>query len=159
MMIALNILMIALLFWIFYEDLKDRKITLVWMLSLIVLGGFLNFEKQIFEVFLINTLLNIITVFFVIAILWIYSRMKIKKQLFQLFGTGDLLFFIFMAVSFPTTTFLVLFSASLIFSLLLSTLLKKRLTKWVPLAGLQALFLGLIFGVNHVFNFVNLYAV
>ena len=158
MMLTLNILMIALLFWIFYEDLKDRSITLVWMLLLLILGGFLNFEKQILELFLINTLINVLTVSFVMSILWVYAKFKLKKELFKVFGMGDLLFFVFMAVSFPTTTFLVMFSCSLIFSLLVSTFLQKTLTKWVPLAGLQALFLGLIFGVNHFFNFVNLYA-
>ena len=158
MTIALNILMILLLFWIFYEDVKDRKITLFLMLFLIALGGFLNFEKQMPTLFFISTLINVLTLFFVISVLWMYAKWKLKKQLFQVFGAGDLLFFVFMAVSFPLATFLVLFSGSLVFSLVLSIILQQKLTKWVPLAGLQALFLAVVFGMNHVFNFVNLYA-
>jgi hypothetical protein len=158
MITALNILMILLLLWIFYEDMKERQITLVWMLLLLGLGGFLNYQKQILEIFLINSIVNMIVILTVVLILWIYSRLKLRSGLFSLFGTGDLLFFIFLAVSFPMATFVVIFSTSLIFSLVVSVALKKKMKKWVPLAGLQALFLGVLVGVNQIFQIVNLYA-
>ena len=154
----LNIVMIGLLFWIFYEDLKDREITLFVMLGLLCLGGYLNLREHLFEIFLMSTLMNVMMVSLVLLILWLYSKVKLKSGLFQVFGTGDLLFFLFMAVSFPITSFLVLFSCSLFFALIFSVVFKKRLTKWVPLAGIQALFLGLIVGANQVFEVVNLYA-
>ena len=158
MITALNILMIVLLLWIFYEDIKQREITLTVMLLLLLLGGFLNFQKQILEIFLINSIVNILVVTMVVGILWVYSKFKLKAGLFEVFGSGDLLFFLFLAVSFPITTFLVIFSSSLIFSLLVSMAIKKSITKWVPLAGLQALFLSVLVGVNQVFGIVNLYA-
>lgn len=158
MIVTLNILMILLLLWIFYEDLKQRQITLIVILALILLGGFLNYQKQILELFLIHSIINILVVLMVVGILWVYSKLKLKTGLFDVFGSGDLLFFLFLAVSFPITTFLVIFSSSLIFSLLVSIAIKKSMKKWIPLAGLQALFLSVVVGVNLVFGIVNLYA-
>jgi len=157
MITALNITMIGLLFWIFYEDVKERSITLVLMILLLVIGGYLNYTKHIIELFLISSLINLLTVSVVVLILWLYSKLKLRTELFKVFGTGDLLFFLFMVISFPTTTFLVMFSSSLVFSFVISLVLRKKMTKWIPLAGLQALFLGLIVGVNQVFGVVNLY--
>ena len=158
MITLLNILMIVLLLWIFYEDIKERKITLISMLLLLFLGAYLHYEKQILEVFLINSIVNLTLVVLVVAILWVYSKFRLKSELFKVFGTGDFLFFLFLAVSFPITTFLVIFSCSLIFSLLVSIVFQKRIKRWVPLAGLQALFLSVLVGVNLVFQVINLYA-
>jgi len=157
-MLAINIGMIAMLFWIFYEDVKDKKVTLLLLVSLFVTGGFLNSQYQIIELFLISSLINFGVILMVIILLFIYTKIKLKTELFKVFGVGDLLFFAFMAISFPTTTFLVLFSTSLIFSLLLSLIFQKKLQKLIPLAGFQALFLGLIIGANQLLNIVNLYA-
>jgi len=82
-----------------------------------------------------------------------------KKTINEGIGLGDILFFIALAVSFPIITFLILFSLSLLFSLLLFVILKPSLKqKIAPLAGLQALFLFIILFINLTFNFVNLYA-
>lgn len=86
--------------------------------------------------------------------------MILKKALKNTFGLGDFLFFIILAIGFPTATFLVLFSFSLLFSMLLFFLLKHQLKhKTVPLAGLQALFICLVFIANWFFNFSNLYII
>lgn len=157
-MLAVNIAMMGLLFWIFYEDLKERKVTLAVLLLLFAVGGFLNIQQQIWEVFFISSILNLSVVLMVLLVLSIYTKVKLKQPLFEVFGLGDVLFFIFMAISFPTTTFLVLFSTSLIFSFVISVTFQKQLKKFVPLAGLQALFLGLIIGSNQLFDIINLYA-
>lgn len=157
-MLAVNIVMMGLLFWIFYEDLKERKVTLAVLLLLFVVGSFLNIQQQIWEVFFISSILNLSVVLMVLLVLFIYTKVKLKQPLFEVFGLGDVLFFIFMAISFPTTTFLVLFSTSLIFSFVISVTFQKQLKKFVPLAGLQALFLGLIIGSNQLFDMINLYA-
>ena len=157
-MIALNILMIGLLFWIFYEDLKDREISLVVVLLLLALGGYLNWAHHSLWLFLTSILLNILIITMVISVIWLYAKFKLQKGLFDVFGMGDLLFFVFLAISFPLPAFTVILSGSLIFSLLLSIVLKKKLSKWVPLAGLQALFTALVIGVNLVLTNINLYA-
>ena len=158
MNVAMNILMIALLFWIFYEDIKDRKVTLLILLSVSVLDGFLHGKQQLLEVFFLTTLLNLAVVLLVIFVLFVYTKLKLKIALFEAFGLGDLLFFLCMAISFPTASFLVLFSASLIFSFVVSVVFQKQLKNLIPLAGLQALFLGLIIGTNELFQVTNLYA-
>jgi len=156
---ALNIVLLGLLLWIFFEDLKERQISLLAILGLIILGGFLNYRHHILELFLISTLINTLVIAAIIFILWMYTKFKLKKQLFQVFGAGDLLFFLFLAIAFPTPTFLVVFSSSLIFAFLIFILFRKQLTKWVPLAGLQALFIALIVGVNELGQIINLYAI
>lgn len=158
MMITINIALLLLLFYVFYQDVKERKVTLLLFILLFVIGGFLNWKQQVFEVFTINSIINIITICMVMLILYLYSKFKMKIELFHGFGLGDLLFFLFMAISFPTLSFLVLFSTSLIFSFIISIVFRKRLKELVPLAGLQALFLGLIIGANQIFNITNLYA-
>lgn len=159
MILAINILMIGLLFYVFYEDVKERQVTLLLLLILFLLGGFLNSQQQMIELFLLSSLINLMVVSTIILILFVYSRFKMKTSLFKVFGVGDLLFFVFMAISFPITTFLVLFSASLIFSFSISIVFKKQLKKLIPLAGLQAFFLGCIIGVNLLLNIVNLYTI
>ena len=147
-MLTVNISMIALLFWVFYEDIKDRKVTLLLLISLFAVGGFLNSQHQILELFLLSSLINLGVIAIITLLLLLYAKLKMKSSLFEVFGLGDLLFFGFMAISFPTASFLVLFSTSLIFSFLISIAFQKQLQKLVPLAGLQALFLGLIIGAN-----------
>ncbi|WP_299627653.1 hypothetical protein [uncultured Tenacibaculum sp.] len=83
-----------------------------------------------------------------------------KQSLFSAIGLGDFLFFIALAVAFPLTTFLIIFITSLLFSLLLFLVIKKKLKeKTVPLAGFQAIFLFLILLLNLTFDIVNLYTV
>lgn len=159
MITTLNILMILLLFWIFFEDLKNRQISLLAIIGLLLVGGYLNMHGQMIELLLLGVLMNLLIVSMVVFVLWIYIKLKLKKQLFRVFGLGDLLFFVFLAIGFPTPTFLVFFSASLVFSLIISIVFKKQLTKWVPLAGLQALFVALVVGVNQLLNITNLYAI
>ena len=154
----MNSILIVMLLWVFYEDLKERKVTLLLLLLLMIVGIFLNIKQHILIVFLLNSIINLGLIFGVIITLYLYAKLKLKTPLFQVFGLGDLLFFIFMAISFPTTTFIILFSASLVFSLLISVVFRQQLKKMIPLAGLQALFVSLMVGGNLLFNFVDLYA-
>lgn len=152
--------MIVLLFWVFYQDLKERLVSIYLFLGLIGIGSFLNFKAQILaDVFLINSLFNIAAVLLITLVLYLYSRYKMKLSFFQeAFGLGDLVFFLFMAISFPPLSFLILFSASVIFSFVISIGFQRQLKKKIPLAGLQALFLGVMITANLCFNLTNLYA-
>jgi len=142
------------------QDFKERKVY-VWLFIFSgVLLGVLHFYEVFYEQFILTAIINCSIVFILIFILFIYSTIILKKAFKNTFGLGDFLFFIVLAIGFPTTTFLVLFSFSLLFSLLLYFILKNRLKhKTVPLAGLQALFVCLIFIANWVFNFSNLYII
>ncbi len=143
---------------IFYQDIKERKV-FVWLLLISALCmGYLHFNHVLAMQFYYAILINSVVVLVLIAVLFLYAKMKLKSSLEASFGLGDFLFFMAIAIGFPTVTFSVLFSFSLIFSLLLFLVLKNRLRyKTVPLAGFQALFFGLIFLLNWAFNFTNLY--
>ena len=54
---------------------------------------------------------------------------------------------------------LVLFATSLLFSFVIAVLFKKTLKKFIPLAGLQALYIGLTLASNQLFHIINLYTV
>tara|TARA_B110000495_G_C23039244_1_gene622170 strand:+ start:2443 stop:2919 length:477 start_codon:yes stop_codon:yes gene_type:complete len=154
-----NILMIGLLLRVFYEDIKDRKVTFIVLVILLLLGGFIHSQHLNVWVFLLSSLLNLSIVLTIILVLYVYANFKLKTSLSKVFGLGDALFFIVMAVSFPTATFLVLFATSLLFSFVIAVLFKKTLKKFIPLAGLQALYIGLTLASNQLFHIINLYAV
>lgn len=160
MIVFLNIAIIALLLWIFYQDIKERKVLLISMITLLFVGGLLHSQYQFFELFLLQIGINIGVVGVVLMLLWLYTHFVMRKRLFEAFGLGDLLFFIIIAVSFPTPTFLVVFCCSLLFSLVLFIALKTSLKEnTIPLAGFQALFIVLLLVSNLLFNFVDLYRI
>ncbi len=143
---------------IFLQDVKERQVYLFLLISTILLGGFIYLFKTILAVYLINVSINLVFVLLLFCLLKIYSKFKLNKNVFEVIGSGDFLFFIVFAVSFPTVSFFVLFSISLIFSLLLFLILKFKLkSKTVPLAGFQALFLFIVLTLNLVFNIIHIY--
>lgn len=158
MLFLIKLFLIASLLGIFYQDIKERKVYL-WLLILsVLLLGFLHYFNSLVYPFMISSLLNSLIIGLVLLILFVYAKLKLKQSLLKVFGLGDLLFFVAIAVGFPTLTFVVLFSFSLIFSLVLFLFIRKGLSvKSVPLAGLQALFFSGVFLLNWAFNFINLY--
>lgn len=160
MILSLNIAIIGLLLWVFYQDLKERKVTILLLLLLLALGGFLHSQFHMFEIFMIHIGINIAVIGFILLILWLYTRWVMKKRLFEAFGLGDLVFFLILAVSFPIPTFLIVFSSSLVFAFIIFMVLKPSLKEQtIPLAGFQALFVLLMMTSNLIFNFTDLYRV
>lgn len=159
MFILIKIILIFVLFGITYQDIKERQVFL-WLLILAgTLMGYLHFQESISLLFLGNILFNFSIVFILYSSLVFYSFWKLKKSISQTFGLGDLLFFAVLAIGFTTVTFLVLFTFSLLFSLVFYLSIKSKLKiKTVPLAGLQALFIGLVYTTNWMFQLTNLYA-
>ncbi|TXD64162.1 prepilin peptidase [Polaribacter glomeratus] len=159
MRLIIELLLILILGILFYQDIKERKVS-VWVLILgLGLGGFLNYQAQQPIVFLSNSLVNIIFIILIFLVLWLYAKLKMKKNIFEVFGKGDLLFFILLAVSLPILSFLMVFIFSIFFSFLVFSLLKHRFKDTtVPLAGLQSLFLALVLMVNKIVPSINIYA-
>ena len=142
-----------------YQDFKERQVTALLFLVAAVVMGILHF-KQVSEIlFLYNSFINLAFTIAIIAILFLYSKFKLKMSfLKEAFGLGDILFFIAFAFAFPTYTFIVLFVFSLFFSLIISVVLRKKITKnSIPLAGLMALFLIVIYSFSWITNGYNLY--
>jgi len=153
-------LLLLLLITIFFQDFKERKVSL-WIFPLtILLGGYLYYKQTFLQLYAYNLGINLSMLVLLFFIVFLYTKFKLKQSFFSAIGLGDILFFVVYAVSFPTSTFLVLFSCSLIFALLVFLVLKNNLKhSTVPLAGLQALFLCLILFLNLAFKIVNLYAI
>ena len=160
MLIAIKIIFLGALVSLVYQDFKERKVTAYLFFILAALGGYLHYTTQYLEVFMLNLLFNFSGLLILILTLMIYTKFILKKRFDEAIGLGDVFFFFVIAFSFPTATFLIVLSSSLIFSLSLFLLFKSKLKdKTVPLAGLQALFLILLIGSNMLFNFTNLYLV
>lgn len=156
----LKILLITIFFLILFQDCKDRKV--YWFLYPIV--GVLVFVLQMEVVpissVLVNASLNLIFIFILLSVCYLYAAVKLKKPLLkEVFGLGDVLFFIFIAFSFSIISFFVLFVFSLLFSLLLHFVLQHRQTeKTVPLAGYMSLFFGVVYVISFFCESNFLYA-
>lgn len=159
MKIFIEILFLIVLGILFYQDMKEQKVSL-WMLLLgLFSGGFLHFLHQDSLVFLSTILINLLFVSIIFSVLLLYSKFKLQKNIFDVFGLGDLLFFTILAVSLPILSFLTVFVFSTIFSLILFLMLKRYFTtNTVPLAGLQSLFLAIVLILNTFIDSVNIYA-
>ncbi len=159
MRIGLEILLLLTLFLIYRQDIKDRRVTLGLFVLGILLGGMLHFLHQNTYVFLTGLIINRTLILIIISVLYGYTKIRLKTGLDKVIGSGDILFFILLGVSFPVVSFVVLFVLSLIFSLLISIIFKKRFDrKAIPLAGLQSLFLGLSLIGNRIIPSLELFA-
>ena len=158
MNLSLEIIFITTLGVLFYQDIKERKVS-VWVLVVGgFLGGILHFMQQTQIVFVSSIVMNITFIALVFGVLCLYAKIILQNNIFQVFGMGDLLFFILFEVSLPLVSFLMVFIFSLLFSLLIFILVKRKLKdKTVPLAGLQSLFLILVLLVNKLIPKIELY--
>jgi len=160
MLILGKIILFIALFLIVIQDFKERQVYL-WLFFLTgTTMALLHLNNSMIQPFLLNIGINLLVIFIIISVLYFYATMKMKKSLQHTLGLGDILFFMVLAIGFSTGTFLVLFTFSLIFSLLFFLAIKSNLKyKTVPLAGLQALFIGLVYIANWTFKITNLYAI
>lgn len=155
-----TITLLLCLLSILIQDVRERQVFVVLLIAVILNLGFLHYSNSNFMSFVISSFLNFTILCCIGVLLFLVAKYILKKDLKESMGFGDVLFFSAMAIGFPTATFVVLFSFSLVFSLLVFRLfLSKSKNNTVPLAGLQALFLFLVFVVNSSFNFTNLYLI
>ena len=143
---------------IIYQDLRSQLVYWFLFPTLGLLLAYLHFSHSDWYNFIIAISLNIVLVFSITLILLIYSKFKIKRPFFkEVFGLGDLFFFLAIAVGFPSITFIVVFVLSIIFSLVTGILLIKKQT--IPLAGFMSIFMMVLLATNWIFNTVNLYII
>ena len=156
----LKLSLIGVFALIFIQDYKDRKV--YWFLYPII--GILGFVLQMNCIpilsLLINASFNLLFVFALLLVCYSYATLQLKKPLLkEVFGLGDVLFFIFIPFSFSILSFFVLFVFSLVFSLLLHLVLQHKQTqKTVPLAGYMSLFFGVVYIISFFGNCNFLYA-
>ncbi|MEX0289620.1 MAG: hypothetical protein AB3N14_10970 [Flavobacteriaceae bacterium] len=142
-MIALKLLIILYCLVIAYEDFKERAVIWIVFPVLGICMGLLHLLNSSVESFFLFGLTNTLMISAIILILFLYTKYVTKKQFLNTsLGLGDILFFYALGIGFPPFTFVVIFTAAMLFSLLffvLSKKLKKQGT--VPLAGLMGIFL------------------
>jgi len=134
------------LLWVFYQDIKERQV--FWFLFPVIAfcSGSLLHTNLFFELFKTTLIINLAFVLFLILVILIYSKYKLKTPISKTFGMGDMLLFLALTFTFSSVSFLVLFVFGLIFSLILHVLIKSKSEyKTVPLAGYLSLFFALTY--------------
>ena len=105
MNLVLEIIFIITLGVLFYQDIKERKVS-VWILLIgMFLGGMIHYLHQPPIVFLSNVGVNSVFIILILGILWMYSKFKLKKKILDVFGGGDALFFYFIGIEFADFIF------------------------------------------------------
>lgn len=143
----LKALLIICFIIILCQDTRERMV--YWFLYPLI--GILAFLNQSYDSNYIiagaNSLLNLSLISIIIFVIYLYSRFFIKKGFIdKTIGIGDLLLFIFLCFTFSSISFIILFSFSLIFSLLLHLYFKNKVSdKTVPLAGYISLFFAVVY--------------
>ncbi|MFC5048365.1 hypothetical protein ACFSTE_13510 [Aquimarina hainanensis] len=160
-MFLIKVIIIGVLGVIAYQDFKDRKVYGFVFFVLIGLLGVLHFQNVNHINFLYAVLINLGVLIVIIGTLYVYNLIRIQRPFFEeVFGLGDLLFFLVLGVSFPTITFIILLVFSLLFSVVTWFVVKKRAKhNTIPLAGYMSVFLGVICITYWNTNMLTLYLI
>ena len=159
MLILIKLVIMVCLFTMLYQDIKERAVWWFLFPILAICAGYLHFKIRPEGMFLIESLFNILVLVIILSISFLYVRFKMKVSFFKsAFGTGDLLYFLFLTVAFPTIAFIFILVFSLIFSLVLHLFISKK-GQTVPLAGYSALFLNFVYFSHWSGIFQTLYSI
>jgi hypothetical protein len=160
-MILLKIAIVSVFTVITWQDIKERLVYWFCYPLVGILGFFIQKNFLELDTIIINSLVNLSLITTVILILWVYSKIILKRKLVnQSIGIGDVLFFIALAFCFSIVSFYVLFVFSLFFSLLMHFLLKKNYKEHttIPLAGYMAVFFAFVYCATFFMNCNFLFA-
>lgn len=156
----LKLLLVGIFLFVFIQDYKDREV--FWFLypGIGILAFVLQMEFVSIYTALLNISLNLLFILILLLVCYTYTKFKLQRSfLKEVFGLGDVLFFIFIAFSFAIVSFLILFVFALVFSLLLHLILQyKQTEKTVPLAGYMSLFFGVVYVISFLCDYNFLYA-
>ncbi len=178
--ILLKVIALASLLAIFYQDQKERRVFLGLFIIICLTFGVLHITTVGWYQFVISLLFNFGITAILLGVLAGYSKLRMPSVSFlQVFGLGDILFIVALALGFSTLSFITLLVFGLVFSLVLhqvwlgmlsqkrtKTQVKQDLTptngsielsKTVPLAGYLALFFAGVLLVHWLGFYTNLY--
>lgn len=128
-----------------YQDLKYKSVSLYWFILVGLALGLLHYHFVVFEQFLTNVAFNLVFVTILVLIIYTYIKLRGINQFSKAIGSGDILMFFVLSLSFSTLSFMFCFIFSLFFSLILSLYLNRKDKNQIPLAGYMSIFFGLIF--------------
>lgn len=145
----LKISLLSCLIWMFYQDMRFRAIywicfPVTTLLLIMCLPEYLQL-KELFSNTITNLLILLVQIFFVSVWVSLKNR-RIINITDSHIGWGDLLFLIAAAFYFSPANYFLFYVSSLVLVLFISlpSLIKRRGQVEIPLAGLQALFLGIL---------------
>lgn len=149
---------IGCLFFIFLQDIKDRRVSVLLLAMNCLTLGSLHFLNGNHKLLVSHTAINIGILTPMSLAIYAYIKLVLKTTVQESIGLGDLFWILALAFGFPTVTFIVLLSFSFLFSLALHLLVKNySKNPLVPLAGYQSLFLLLILLTDKLLPVLNLY--
>ncbi|MCV6631076.1 MAG: hypothetical protein OIF50_14585 [Flavobacteriaceae bacterium] len=142
MKVVLISILFPTLFFVFWQDLKQRAVSL-WLFVLLLIDlTWLHIEHQPIAVALQFIGINIVLVSLLLCVSYLYTRI-IKKQawLNHSIGLGDILLLYIFALAFPTMSFVPILVFSLLFALCVHWFIPPKTHADIPLAGYMSLFL------------------
>ncbi|SPE76625.1 hypothetical protein FLACOL_00610 [Flavobacterium columnare] len=147
----LQVVLLSILGFIFYQDLKYRALHILLPILILIVGSLLlHFPLNLI---LKNALVNICFFLFIFGAMVLYMRIRHKNfanPLQAYFGLGDVLFFVSITPLFELKKYLVFLITSMLFAIILYFLfLKKKEIKSIPLAGFSSILLGFILIVKN----------
>lgn len=149
-MFLIKILLALTFLIVFIQDDQDRLV--YWFLFPTVAAscGTLFYLNTLPELFLAALVVNLSFVLMLILSLMMYSRVKLKTNISNTIGIGDLFLFVALTFSFTSLSFVILFVCALVFSFGLHLCRNKSTSpnQTVPLAGYMSLFFFIIY-VTH----------
>lgn len=152
----LNTIQLALLLIpiavIAFQDFKNRAVHVLAFVLLLIGVLYTLYAWGAWRP--IDILLNNLFILINLSGVWLYlkitGRILSWKETTAYLGMGDLVFWWIISLLFPLINYVAFFLASLLIALLLGNFI-FRAPRTVPLAGIQALFLGLVLGADSLY--------
>lgn len=155
MIILLKILVFLVLGAIAVQDFRYRAVSwylfplsAILLVALAIVSG-----KSLFEIGLVINLAFVAINVLLVSLIMLKGRFSLQELNQSFLGIGDILFFIVLAVALPFPLFPVFFVGTLIIGGLTGISIFRG--KSIPLAGVQSVFLALIYlpDLSQVFSF------
>lgn len=136
-------LLIGVLLFVFYSDVRYRVIHVVLPISIFVLSFLVNYFSKSLNFYEISYNIGFVLINMLGLILYFSLKDKtFKNPVDTLIGLGDIVFFIAITPLFSLKEYILFFITGLFFSLLIhGVMLLFKKVKTIPLAGYLALFL------------------
>lgn len=156
-----DIISISLLGVIVFQDFKYKAVSWIVFPALFLLFVLAALEQNSIVYVVEQFLFNIVFVLFQLFMVTVYFSIKSRKIINiekNYLGSGDILFFIVLAVSFSFLNFVFVYILSLIAvvaAYLFYQLFKKNATEQIPLAGGMAILMILCLGLKYVNGSLN----
>ena len=150
-----NLILVLILAGILFHDLRSMTIPLYLLISVLVAAGIrsvlINQSRMAAGMAFINLSGTLLVLLISYIILFLLKK-KIFNPFNRLIGTGDLLFLPALCISFSPVNYLVFFIISLLL-ILVFRLISGTSGRFIPLAGMQSVFLACALLITEFFPF------